>query len=194
MNNSTHSPTGSLITFRGFDNRIEEYLEPKIPLSHKLINSKDLPLIVDSLREYLIRACGQFTIIGFYRPNDLSIWYDREAIIDEFDDLLLEFKDWIVTIGVVTGEHYTLVRYRDNLNFIMTETEPDLEAKTDLFSKHQLWIDDTVDQVTGHLEEFAQRLADQVDIIDDPFAFVKELIDPQRLREVLQRHMSLTEE
>lgn len=194
MNNSVNSSTGSLVTFRGFDKTIEAYLEPKIPLSHKLINQEDIPLIVDSLREYLIRACGQFTIIGFYRPNDLSIWYDREAIIDEFDDLVLQFKDWIQTLGVVTGDHYTLIRYRDNLNFIMTEAEPDLEAKTDLFAKHQHYIDNAVDQVTGHLEEFAQRLSDQVDIIDDPFAFVKELIDPQRLREVLQRHMSLTEE
>lgn len=194
MNNSTPSKTGSFVTFRLFDKEIEEYLESKIPLSHKLITNVDIPLIVDSLREYLIRACGQFTIIGFYRPNDLGIWYDREAIIEEFDELLLKFKDWIFTLGVISGEHYTLIRHRDNLNFIMTDAEPDLEAKDDLFAKEDSRLEDTANRVEGYLEYVIERLFSKVCEIEDAEAFIKELAGPERIREVLRRHMSIIEE
>lgn len=194
MNNLMPSKTGSIVTFRGFDKEIEQYLEPKIPLSHKLINQVDIPLIVDSLREYLIRNAGCFTISGFYRPNDLSIWYDREAILEEFDDLLLKFKDWIFTLGVDINEQYTLIRVRDNLTFVMVNVVVEQEPVLDLFEKHNQHLEYAAGRVEGFLEEVTERLFSKVHEIEDAEAFMKELISPERIREVLQRHMVPIEE
>lgn len=190
MNNSTPSSTGSFITFRGFDKEIETYLEPKIPLSHKLINQVDIPLIVDSLREYLIRSVGCFTISGFYRPNDLSIWYDREAIIEEFDDLRLLFRDWLYTQGVDTDHQYTLIRYRDNLNFIMVDTVKDMEPVVPTLEEEENVVFKYAKQdVEGFLYSFGEHLSDKCDYIVDGSAFVKDLIASANLDELVRRHM-----
>uniref|UniRef100_A0AAU8KY18 Uncharacterized protein n=1 Tax=Pantoea phage Survivor TaxID=3232176 RepID=A0AAU8KY18_9CAUD len=189
MNNLTPSSTGSFITFRGFDKEIEAYLEPKIPLSHKLINQIEIPIIVDALREYLIRNAGCFTIKGFYRPSDLSIWYDREALIEEFDDLLIKFKDFIYTLGVDTGTQYTLIRYQDNLNFIMVDVVDNREPEfPSLDEENELRFKYALEEAQGHLEAMISRMQDKFDYIQDPDAFVKELIG-DRLPEVLRRHL-----
>ncbi|QBZ70861.1 hypothetical protein pETSU_280 [Edwardsiella phage pEt-SU] len=191
MNNLTKSSTGSFVSFRGFDSEIEKYLEGKIALSHKLINQPDIPLIVDSLREYLIRNAGCFSISGFYRPNDLTIWYDRQAILEEFDDLLLLFKDWIETLGVDRTQQYTLIRYRDNLNFIMVdvvvEHEPGLVSVLD--DDHPV-IKHAMEEAEHFVYEFISRLEDRFDAIDDAEAFVKDLIG-DRLKETVKRHIKI---
>lgn len=190
MNNLTPSSTGSFITFRGFDKEIEAYLEPKIPLSHKLINQVDIPLIVDSLREYLIRSVGCFTISGFYRPNDLSIWYDREAIIEEFDDLRLLFRDWLFTQGVDIERQYTLSRFRDNLNFIMIDGVRDVEPEVPSIEEEEsITFKYAKEDVEGFLHVFGEHLTDKCDYIDDGEAFVKDLIASANLDELVRRHM-----
>lgn len=188
MNNLTPSSTGSFITFRGFDGEIESYLESKIPLSHKLINQVDVPLIVDSLREYLIRNAGCFTISGFYRPNDLTIWYDREAIIEEFDDLLLLFRDWLGTIGVDIDHQYTLSRFRDNLNFIMMDNVIESEPQVpELFDNPVYKY--VEDRVQGFLDEMEERLFSKVDEIDDVEKFMKELVPDERIKELVRKYV-----
>lgn len=76
--------------------------------------------MVWALREWLIREVGCFDIVGYVRYPDISYWYDRDALIEEFDELLLLFKDYLrLQKALVLDEPYRLVRYQDNLNFIL---------------------------------------------------------------------------
>lgn len=108
------------VEFSSFDAIIEEQLELKQHLSHRLINTSDKPNLVWALREWLIRQIGCFDVVGYVRYPDINYWYDNEALIEEFDDLLLLFRDYLrLQKALVPGELYRLVRYQDNLNFIL---------------------------------------------------------------------------
>jgi hypothetical protein len=125
LNNSTPCSINGRIEFHSFDSIIEEHLEQKLHLSHRLINQSDKPTLIWGLREWLIRQAGYFDVIGYVRSPDLSYWYDREALVEEFDDLLLLFRDYVCyQKGIDSDCKYKLVRYMDNMNFILHEIKP----------------------------------------------------------------------
>lgn len=118
--NDTSTAKFDRVEFTSFDGIIEEQLELKQHLSHRLINLSDRPTLVWALREWLIRQAGCFDIVGYVRYPDISYWYEHDAIVEEFDDLLLLFRDYLgLQKGVSLDEQYRLIRYRDSLNFIM---------------------------------------------------------------------------
>lgn len=198
MNNSTKSITGELINFRDFDEEIYAALEEKACKAHTLINEADKPTVVDSLREYLIRNVGRFTIIGFYRPSDLSIWYDNEGLIEEFDELMLKFKDYLLYRGIESGFHYKLTRYRDNLHFIMTPGD-ELEAPLEMIgldtNPEEERFKETNEELKGCIWNCEDRIQDYCNHNLDVDAFLKELLENNPYMDALVRkHMLPLEE
>lgn len=78
------------------------------------------------MREWLLRQVPCFEIVGGYiRYPEMTFWYDKEALVEEFDDLLLLFKDYLVLQkGIDLNSKYKLTRYIDNMNFILYEVKP----------------------------------------------------------------------
>lgn len=130
LTNSKPTSINGRIEFSSFDPIIEEHLEQKQSLSYRLINTIDKPNIVWGLREWLIKQAGYFDVVGYVRSPDLTYWYDSQALIEEFDDLLLLFRDYcVLQKGIVPESNYKLVRFMDNLNFILMEALPGEDQK-----------------------------------------------------------------
>lgn len=189
-NNSTKSTNGELIDFGAFDVEIERHLTEKQHLAYTLIKEEDKPTIVDALRCYLIRELGCFVTKGFYRPASLDLWYDRQALIEEFDDLLLEFREFVnSTKGIDTTSHYTLVRYRTNVHFICIEG---IEQRKVLLSEHddnEVLVKRAVDDLIGHTDEFKQRLEDKCGDLFNVQEVLKDIFNTQRLEESVRRNL-----
>ena len=131
--NSNHSSINGRIEFTSFDSFIDEHLEKKQFVAHQFITSANRPDVIWGLREWLIRSAGYFDIVGYMRCPDLTHWFEYEAIAEEFDDLLLLFRDYVICQKGVDPEcKYRLIRYMDNLNFILLEKKPgEIEIPTD---------------------------------------------------------------
>lgn len=197
--NLTQPITGrELVNFKTFDQYIEEAVNAKSMYANRLINQEDVPSIVAGLREWLIRRAGPLTVIGYYRPPNLNIWFDNEALIEEFDDLLLKFREYLkLEKAIELDGEYSLLRYRDSVNFIMfagtpltdiTDTlgAPDgngfiLEDDEDMF-KYAL------EDANRFIEEMISRMNDKFDALYDARPFVEDLIGG-RLEEVLRKHI-----
>lgn len=188
MNSLTNSTTGELIQFRDFDKEIECYLETKIHLSHKLINQSDIPMVVDALREFLIRNAGPLTIIGFYRPTDLSIWYDGDALREEFDGLLLLFRDYLPSKGVEKDKLYTLHRYRDNLHFFMVEGDGVDNDIPPSFPDEDETTRQELNELEGFFVVLEQRLEEKVGHFVDVGSLMKDLVKEGDLKALLEKH------
>lgn len=125
MNNSNHSTINGRIDFVSFDSFIAEQLELKQFSAHRIISVKEKPNVIWGLREWLIRHCGYFDIIGYVKCPNLSNWFEYESIIEDFDELLLLFRDYVqVEKGINPDCKYKLVRFKDNLSFILSEIKP----------------------------------------------------------------------
>ncbi|UOX39658.1 hypothetical protein [Aeromonas phage ZPAH34] len=114
------------INFSGFFFFIEEALEQNQIHANKLIKEKDKPAIVLMLQTYLIRACGIFSLNGYCKEGDIKVWFNQDVLIEEFDDLYLKFRDFLVyQLGLDLTKNYALSRYKDNFNFILYEVGDD---------------------------------------------------------------------
>ncbi|WNV45890.1 hypothetical protein [Aeromonas phage AerS_266] len=114
------------INFSSFFYFIEEAIEQNQIHANKLIKEKDKPGIAVMLQTYLIRACKVFSLTGTCKEGDIKVWFSREVLIEEFDDLYLKFRDFLVyQLGLDLSKKYGLSRYKDNLNFILYEIGDD---------------------------------------------------------------------
>lgn len=188
-----------LINFRSFDSHIEDAINEKAMFAHRTIEQGDIPILVDALREWLIRAAGIFTVVGYYRSADLSLWYSSDALKEEFDELLLKFRPYLeIEKGIDLSADYSLLRYRDNLNFIMFAGKPigevndgfDLPEISGFLSEDdEIQYQYALEEAEHFIEEMTSRMTDKFDEIHDARAFVKDLIG-DRLPEVLKRHLN----
>lgn len=63
-----------------------------------------------------------FEVVGFYRPEELSLWFEPETVTEVFDDLLLKFRDYCgLEKGLDAKLKYTLRRFKDNIHFLIFE-------------------------------------------------------------------------
>lgn len=149
---------GSLINFITFDNIISEYIEKKQAFSHRLINSSDIPEITAGIREWLLKQIGCFITQGYIKPIDLNYWFSHETLLDEFDDLLLSFRDYLnQEHGLDTKEDYTLTRYKDSINFIITSDKLEMELDS-------LQVSSNIEEVRDIkrvFDKFEQELEDK---------------------------------
>lgn len=146
LNNSTRSLEAGRIEFNSFDKVIETHLEERQQYSHRLINEVDKPSLIWSLREWLLRTIGCFEIVGYTRYPEISYWFDRSTVIEEFDELLLLFRDYInQEKGIDSTARYKLIRYQDNLNFILVPIDTNVpvvfaDVQPDMISNiSELW-------------------------------------------------------
>lgn len=193
MSNSAKSTTGELINFRDFDAVILEVLERKVSMAHTLINEVDKPVVVDSLREYLIRNVGCFEIVGFYRPSDLSIWYERDAIVEEFDELLLKFRDYIIFRGYDVKGDYILTRYKDNLHFVLEErvgSPVPIEMIGVVSDPEEERFKEVNEEFKGCIWAWEDRIQDRCNHNLDVDAFLKELLENNPYMDgLIRKHM-----
>ena len=67
-----------------------------------------------------------FSLVGYVEEPVLTAWFDYETLIEAFDDLLLQFREYLSSVkGLDLNNRYTLVRYLDNFNFIIAQGEQD---------------------------------------------------------------------
>lgn len=126
------SPTG-VIDLILFHPRINETITLNAPMSPMMIKEADKVHLLPAIQTWLIKRLGTFTIIGYARETVLDGWFDRETMIEEFDELYLEFRDFLrLEKGIDPDEPHTLIRFRDNLTFILAEgavDEPTLNTQ-----------------------------------------------------------------
>jgi len=123
--NSNPSTINGRIDFVSFDSFIAEQLELKQFSAHRIISIKEKPDVIWGLREWIIRHSGYFDIVGYVKYPNLTNWFDYETLIEEFGDLLLLFRDYVqIQKGVDPNCKYKLVRYQNNLSFILHESKP----------------------------------------------------------------------
>lgn len=180
-----------LVTFLSFDDIIEKHVREKMHLSFRMVNERDIPLLVEGLREWLIKAAGCFITVGHCRVPDLGYWYEYDALIEEFDELLLEFKEYIgTTYGLDLRSEYTLVRYKDNLSFVLLEgqnglKEPSLGAG--MYDGYEsVW-----DNLKECFSKFEQKLTDQFGEDIDMESFFKDLAPEPFLRSLFEKHLEM---
>lgn len=186
LNNSKEATIGRLINFVDFDSFIIEELEKKMFLSHKEIKESDFPTITDSLREWLIKRLKCFTVRGFYRPSNLSIWYDNEALIEEFDDLFLKFKDHVIAKGLELDKSYVLTRYKDNLNFLIVES--DINNKPGFAAYNGNQYQKEFDDLEICLKNFKNELETKLGHLIDVDLFI-EKFNLNKLDEIVYPHI-----
>lgn len=107
----------NFVTFHSF---IEEAIREKSMYADLMINESDVPFIKQVLQTYLIRKVGCFDLRGYVREGTISHWFSTE-VMDEFDDLYLQFRDYLRTVGIDPNGNYILMRYLDQDNFILYE-------------------------------------------------------------------------
>lgn len=86
-----------------------------------MITFNDIPFVLDSLKEKLIKDVANFTITGcVYRCTPLTYWFDPETITEVFDELYLDFCKYLEWAkGIDLKEKYILLRYIDSSSFIL---------------------------------------------------------------------------
>lgn len=116
----------TVINFTDFFPFIEDALDEKGMYSSRMIVRKDYPFLIPALQTYLIRKCKIFSLVGYVEEPVLTAWFDYETLIEAFDDLLLQFREYLSSVkGLDLNSRYTLVRYLDNFNFIIAQGEQD---------------------------------------------------------------------
>lgn len=188
MNSLKQLTTGEFIHAGKFDSEILAYLNTKQHLSSTLINEDDKPIIVESLRIWLVKNVGCFKILGDYHPvANLSLWYDYDALTEEFDELLLKFRDWLNMInGLDTSKDYNLLRYIRPDTFILFEGDvPDDLIPPSIEEER----DPDIDEVVGHIEQFGQLLKDKLNCNFDVEWFMADMFPPTELSKILGKYM-----
>lgn len=164
MINSKPCSIDGRIDFRTFDSIIDEQLEKKQFTAHQFITSSTRPDVIWGLREWVIRESGYFDVVGYMRSPDLTYWFEHEAIVEEFDELLLLFRDYVVSQkGIDPESKYRLVRYQDNLNFILVEIRPgETEELTDLgYTQHQRFVSELWPELQKEFIKFQDQLEEK---------------------------------
>lgn len=152
------------IDFAGFDYTIDEYLEKKQFLAHQLITSSTRPEVIWALREWVIKSAGYFDIVGYIRVPELTYWFEHDAIVEDFDELLLLFRDYVINQkGIEPEKKYRLVRYKDNLNFILVEKIPgESEDPTDLgYSPQERFVSELWPELQKEFVKFQSQLEEK---------------------------------
>ena len=190
--NSNDSSVGnSLITFTSFDPIIEEHLRKKIPMSFRMIYEKDIPTLVEGLREWLLRTVGCFFTVGYCRIPDLGYWYTPDAISEEFEDLLLEFKDYLESNkGLDVKSDYSLLRYGDNLTFIIMEGRNRLDLPgivTELPDPHS----EICDRLKGRFDKFTEKLVEEFEDVFDVYEFMNQLAPEGLIESLFKQHLTM---
>lgn len=187
MNNLKQPTTGEFILVGRFDIEIESYLETKQHLASTLIKEEDKPALVDALRIWLVKNVGCFNIVGDYHPVvNLSLWFDHDALTEEFDELLLSFRDWLNMIYALdTKKVYNLLRYIRPDTFILF----DGDIPADLIPPPiEEPIDHEVQEVIGFIEEFEQRLNEKLSSNFNVEWFIKDTFPKTELPKMLEKY------
>jgi hypothetical protein len=157
--------TSELVNFFTFDRRIEEHIEKVQGYAHTEVSSKNLPVIVLAVREWLIKAVGCFTTVGYVRTVGLRYWFNHETILQEFDELFLQFRDYLQAEKCIDiSKHYNLLRYHDNLSFILVEgpaKKPDSLAVAPVVTEAQLILSSMFDKF---IKDVSNKLESQIDV------------------------------
>lgn len=186
MNNLLPSSVGNeLVNFLTFDSFIEEYLDSAQQFSPIMIRRIDYPNIVMGLREWLIRNVGCFITVGYFNAPNLNYWFDNQTLIEEFDDLLLEFRDYLGSAkGIDSTKKYVLTRYMDNLSFLLNEGEvPDTSFLAIVENN-----DPEIDSVKRTFADFESDLEKQYGDTFDIDGLLAEL-KGDNFEGLLQRHL-----
>jgi hypothetical protein len=121
---SSNAVSTQVVNFSTFHPTIEQAIIDNSINCIKFPTHKDIPLLVSMFQTYLIRQVGCFQLRGYCRDGELGNWFEREYLSQDFDDLYLEFRDYLrTTYGFNLDSNYVMVRYRDQNTFIVFEGE-----------------------------------------------------------------------
>lgn len=137
---SSNAISTQVVNLSTFHPMIEQAIIDNTINSIKLPKQKDLPLLVDMFQTYLIRKVGCFQLRGYCREGEIGNWFERETLSQDFDDLYLDFRDYLRTNhGFDLDSNYQMVRYRDQNTFIVVEGEMNEPA---LLGEYHSFMDD----------------------------------------------------
>lgn len=120
MHSSQQIPT-RVVNFVPFRMQIRAALDLNSMHSSLMIKQAQYPDIILMIEDYLLRHHDQLELHG-YPPGNLDFWFDKQTMIEEFDELILAFRDYVRSVlGLEQGLVYTLMRYRDINSYIFIE-------------------------------------------------------------------------
>lgn len=188
MNSSKQPITGEFIHLGKFDKEIEAYLETKEHLAFTTITEDDKPGIVEALRIWLVKNVGCFNIIGdYYQTVNLKLWYDHDGLTEEFDELLLMFRDWLnMAQALDTKKVYNLLRYIRPDTFILFEGEVPVDLIPPPIEEP---IEPEVQEVIGYIEEFEQKLRDKLSCNFAVEHFISDIFPSTTLPDLIRKYM-----
>lgn len=175
--------------FGSFDKFISDSIDKNAQFSHREIKQVDYPTLIDSLRDWVIRKSGRFEIIGYYRPADLSLWYETETLVEVYDSLLLDFREYLgMEKGIDSEVKYTLRRYMDNYSFIMTEGIEEQPVILGIELSDE--VDTLFDTVKKTLQDGSEGHTWYIDGLEfDPRSFLEELFKEPTTRKIFEKHL-----
>lgn len=191
MTSSTQPTTGEFLYIGKFDKEISSYLDANQHYSKIIIKEDDKPPIVEALRIWLIKYVGCFEIRGDHFPTvNLDYWFDHETLVEQFDELLLTFRDWLNTShAITTTNDYSLLRYMRSDTFICFSGMPPEELIPPPLYVEDDYLDHDVQEVIGHIEQFEQLLNDKLSCNFDVGKFFKEMFPEDQLPEIIKRYL-----
>lgn len=172
-----------------FSSSIERALDLKSKFASREISKSDYPELIKGFTSHLLKACGVFYIKGYHRPVDLSLWYDHDALTEEFDDLLLEFKDYLLTNkGLEEGTKYTLIRFNRPDKFLMIKGIIENDTSIQFGKDNDEVVDCFKDMLTQLLKSsFSESKLLDTERRDD---FLRELFGHPEVIEMFKRHIN----
>ncbi|QDJ97198.1 hypothetical protein D6_0038 [Aeromonas phage D6] len=108
-----------IIDFTAFYPEIEKAIDKNSVYAKGLVKEEHKLFLVPELVTWLLGRTSSFIVKGYFPDPRLRNFFDHDVLIEEFDDLFLEFRDYLrLTYGLVEGTPITFLRYDNVHTFI----------------------------------------------------------------------------
>lgn len=109
-----HTPTGININFYHFYPSIVDYLDTATCCVKRDIRCIPIGELTDIVFDWLLNRVGNFTVTPCPWSWRLYRYFDKEDAIEIFDELFLDFIDFLREQGIDAKKHYEVKRGKHN--------------------------------------------------------------------------------
>lgn len=103
------------VDFRDFYPVIREHYDINGYYSSRIINERTVDILLEPTIAFLIKHKHNVFNLSYSRYTELLLYFSESEFIEIFDDLQIEFSEFLSDLGIFGFERYILLR-RDNFD------------------------------------------------------------------------------